>query len=252
MNLLALLIALISCVSTFRLIFLPRSFAFGLRNFDLNHLAQAFFGRLSAVEDATRFEQLLADIANPVSVEGHLVAQENEYLRDSYDDVVEELMKKGRLESYKLLMSMMGDDDGKAYFNTEILWECVKANRMEYAEHMMAQGIETTAVIQEVLQMLSEYEDPEHGVDLLAFLIGRDPEVAEHQADIYHDAIVNIHNNWELSEDEVVELVRRLTGLGADVSDQLLEAFIERFPENVALHELLRNAQAPDCKGVEC
>jgi hypothetical protein len=255
MNLLVFIFALISCLSAMRVFIISSKFPFCDERYDPVKLGSIYYGRLSrpTVEDAIRFEQINVDVVSPLPAEGFEVADDEEQFYGSYGGCLADLMLKGLWESFKTLLPLLSDERDGAYYNAEFLWYCMRAgNRREYAEFMMAQGVDPNNIIWEVLQMLQEWLDPEHGIDLLQFLLARDPEAAEHQADIYHDALVNIHNNSELSEDEVVELVRRLTGLGADVTDDLLDAFIERFPDNSAFHEMLRNAQVPDCKGVEC
>lgn len=72
------------------------------------------------------------------------------------------------------------------------------------------------------------------------------------KADILHDALCSLFSNGEVNEEDFQEYAQHLIDKGDDIDDALIEACEEQYPDNAVLLELLRNAQVPLIKGVEC
>lgn len=208
--------------------------------YDPKRLAQVYYARLPwiTVNDAARLEQLIADIGNPMGPNFGV---------KSYGIIMQELMKQNRLESFKCLFSLMGDEED-GYHDVYLWLECAGYKKMESVEFMLSQGVDIETVVFEVMDMLKDHIYPEWGIDLLGWLMERDPSVAESKSEIFNDALCSIINNGEMNEEDVAKFAKVLIELGTIISDSTVEECQQRYPENVALYELLRNGQLPDFK----
>jgi hypothetical protein len=164
---------------------------------------------------------------------------------------MQELMLKGCFESFKCLASLLGDEE-EAFYDTFLMVDCVEHRKMEYAEYLLDKGADTEAIVEDIIEMLKEHIYPELALTLLDLLIMKDPLLSEVQSEIYQEVLSSILMNNEIFEVEFVGIAKRLIDSGIVISDGMLEECIQVFPRNTALHEMLRNAQLPDCKEPEC
>jgi hypothetical protein len=212
--------------------------------FDLGALTRAYYNRLELpkVVDAARIEQLIVDIGDP---------HWQRPLVKSYGHILMELMEADRFESFKCLVTLLGTAEGP-YYDVYLMFKCVHHRRMEYVEHMLAQGVDVGEIIRETVGMMQEHTYPEWGIDLLVWLLVRNPAVAAASSQIYHDALESILGNGEVGEAKFLDLAKRIIELGAYVDNAIEEACKAEYPENAALHEMLANSYIPDCKEPEC
>lgn len=219
--------------------------------FDLNTLAQIYYGRLErpTVAGAVRFEQLIADIGDP-RWRAPVFGIVDQSLK-SYGYILIELMEADRFESYKCLVSLLGTFD-ELHYDVYFMFKCVHHGRMEYVEHMLEQGVDVGEIISEAVEMMQEHTYPEWGIDLLVWLLARNPVIAETASKIYRDALESILENGEVGEGEFFDHAKRLIELGAYIDNAIEDACKQEYPESAALHEMLANSYIPDCKEPEC
>lgn len=220
-------------------------------DFDIALLAQTYYGRIDRPtdQDAVRFEKLITDAGVPEN-RYTLVNGVFRNATKSCGQIMQELMMKGCFDSFKCLASLLGDDDDP-FYDTFLMADCVEYKKMEYAEYLVDQGVDTKAIVKDIIAMLRQHIYPELSLTLLDWLIKKDPVLFQAQSDIYHDALISILTNSELFEAELVSIAERLIKFGVIISDEMLEECLHIFPRNVVLHEMLRNAQLPDCKEPE-
>jgi hypothetical protein len=231
--------------------------------FELKALTKTYYNRLAnpTVNDAEKFEQLIADIGN----DSHMRNFRRSHMAPhSRNHVLEALMKKGCLESFGLLLSIF-NSGGKEYFSKYMMFDCLAEGKLEFVEQMIVRGnIDSLKIVTDVIGIIRKkdvhqvfckvrgFPFLEQCVSQILWLIERDPSIQHLRSNILHDAIDCILSSDIGVEAELVEMIKRLIYLGADISDDQIEVCQRKFPDNVAFHEMLVSAQIPDCKQPDC
>jgi hypothetical protein len=101
--------------------------------------------------------------------------------------------------------------------------ECVD-DKVPFAEFMLTQGFDPERFIEETKDRLEEYTCPDAAIDVIEWLAGRIDAIASQRPEIYRDLIGSTLSNWAIDDEEQMEVVERLVGLGATLDEGIVEA----------------------------
>lgn len=101
--------------------------------------------------------------------------------------------------------------------------ECVD-EKVPFADFMLSQDLDLEQFIDKTEEELREYTIPDSAIDVIEWLADRDASIAERRPRIYRDLIRSTLENWAIDDEERLEVVQRLVGLGATIDDRVIDA----------------------------
>lgn len=217
--------------------------------YDATRLTQAFYNNLPEVtaNDEERLTRYIAAVGNAQIglLDGAF------YIQKTFGLLLLEAVAHNRPDDFKLLFPLLEYGDANPY-DIFLMVECVEYGRLSLVEFMMSLGFDALRFIKEIKVLMSELTSPSYAIELVEWIAQRDATIAEMKFDLYTDAMKIVLHNDEVGEGELLQLAKRLIDLGADVTETVIEAYKQAYPENETLIELLVNNQIPDVKGTEC
>jgi hypothetical protein len=218
-------------------------------SYDANRLTQAFYNNLPEVtaNDEERLARFIAAVGNAqIGLLNGLF-----YFQKTFGLLLLETVAHNRPEDFKLLFPLLEYGDANPY-DIFLMIECVEYGRMSLIEFMMSFGFDASRFIKAIKVLMSELTSPGYAIELVEWIAQRDATIAEMKCWLYSDAMEIVLHNDDVGEEELMQLAKRLIDLGADVTESLITAYKQAYPENETLIELLTNNQLPDVKGTEC
>jgi hypothetical protein len=211
-----------------------------LRSLDaFNHgcLSQAYFNSLEAptVEDAVRFEALLAWIAS----------LRFDICSPCYFNILSEAIEQDRLECFVCFYPLVVLD-GPFYLN--FMDMSLRFGMPGFAEHIIFKGDFTAAqFFHDILRYIEFNGDPRPCLDLIDWVAERDAAVSEAKSGLCYKAL--FHALAGPASDEVLlQSTRRLIEMGLLVDDALLQECRRRDSAKNELYEFLYNkVKEPEC-----
>jgi hypothetical protein len=218
---------------------LPRLNAYA--KFNTHKLREVYFGCLpeserNAEAEATRMETITAWV-NGAGLQNQC------YLR-----ILWELMDVGRLEDFRLLFPLLFLESS---YYLEFMECAISEDRPAFAEYVMTQDCYKPANFHcDFYELLNDRTYPSGPLDLLIWMMEKDPRLAEQKASICYMAMRVILENGSIEEGEPLRSARRLVELGLVVDYELLK--LCRFCYNNEVCHFLKSTMIPDVKQPEC
>lgn len=134
-------------------------------------------------------------------------------------------------------------------------FELDKEGRLELVQRLVDLGATIdNRVIYDANDVMSDFGNPGHVVDIFEWLAEVNDFVASRKANIYREWILCLlRQNGNISNEKCIKLIRRLAELGARIDDEVQNEVRVKFPNEEELHEHLHILSfGPDIKEPDC
>lgn len=208
--------------------------------YNAHMLSEEYYSKLQNISlpDAVRFEQLIAQIER--------FAEDADI---AYCDLLIDMIEQDALEPFQILYPLL--DFVEDYYEVDLMVRCLQYRKIEFLNFMYSHDFKPERFITAIDLMFQNCAEVYLCIKLVDFIASLNEKIKENLSAIFTDAIHSLLFHCSLAtyeEDEFIGYIEELVERGANVTEQIKQAYKDEYPEYESLHKLLTDSEIPDVK----